>query len=92
MYREEQSWYDVMQVCLNGHQINEYAQRKPEHRENFCKECGKKTIDACPSCRTLIRGHYHMPGVLTFSGTPVPKHCTNCGNPYPWQEAAIENL
>jgi len=33
-----------------------------------------------------------MPGVFLVASTPVPKHCINCGQPYPWQEAAIENL
>jgi hypothetical protein len=93
MYRNhDESWYDAMQVCLNGHCITEYAESQRQHRQNFCAECGEKTIDSCLLCNVSIRGHYHVPGVLNFSSTPVPKYCFHCGKPYPWQAAAIENF
>jgi hypothetical protein len=91
MHREE-SWYDVMQVCRNGHKITDYAQSHPIGRQNFCAECGKETIDACQACGVTIRGCHHVPGVLGFFEIPVPKHCINCGAAYPWQASAIENL
>jgi len=84
--------YDTMQVCMNGHQITSYAATQPEVRQTYCSGCGAKTIDRCQNCSTPIRGYRHMPGVFLVASTPVPKHCINCGQPYPWQEAAIENL
>lgn len=81
-----------MQVCLSGHQITAYAESQSESRENFCKECGSKTIDACQSCDVKIRGHRHFEGWANLSRIPVPKYCINCGIAYPWQTAAIENL
>jgi len=87
------SWHDVMQVCINGHKITEYAESQPESRQSFCADCGEKTIDACPKCGESIQGHHHMEDVYDFTDDyPVPKHCIHCGAAYPWQVAAIENL
>jgi len=87
------SWHDQMQVCLNGHKITASAQGSPEFREDFCSLCGVRTIMACEKCRAPIKGQYNVEGVFVVSdGPPVPKYCTSCGTPYPWQEAAIENL
>lgn len=85
-------WYDVMQVCLNGHGITSVAGSKPIHRENFCKQCGAQTIDSCQECRCPIRGYRHTPRVVDTRPVPVPKYCIGCGKPYPWQVAAIESL
>lgn len=91
-YGSEGDRYDVMQVCVNGHQITVFAESQPDSRQNFCKDCGAKTIDACPDCGANIRGFLHMVGVLSVEVPPVPKYCINCGAAYPWQSAAIENL
>jgi len=91
-YEREAAWYDVMQVCLNGHLITQCAESHPERGQKFCKDCGAKTIDACASCDTKIRGYLHMEGFVDWTVPPVPKYCVNCGAAYPWQEAAIENL
>lgn len=32
----EQSYYDTMQVCLNGHQITAYYDTSPQGRMDFC--------------------------------------------------------
>jgi hypothetical protein len=85
-------WYDVMQVCLNGHQITEYAESQPESRENFCSNCGEKTITACPKCNTNIRGYRHIEGVFHSADSPAPKYCINCGQAFPWQTRAVEHL
>lgn len=84
--------HDVMQVCLNGHQITAYAFTKPEFRQDFCDKCGERTIDKCPGCESSIRGKYHQPNVFVARAVPVPAYCHGCGRPYPWQEAAIANL
>lgn len=86
------SWYDGMQVCVNGHRITAYATSQPEHCQNHCATCGARTITACESCNTPMRGHYHVDGVISLANTPVPKYCIACGQAFPWQQAAIENL
>lgn len=78
------SYYDVQQVCLNGHQITDQYNKYPQHRQDHCSECGAKTIHECPECEQPIRGFYNVSGVVTFRSTDVPSHCKNCGEPYPW--------
>ena len=78
------SYYDVMQVCLNGHQITARYNEYPQHRQDFCKKCGSRTISACPKCNEPIRGHYNVRGVASFLEDPVPDFCHKCGKPYPW--------
>jgi hypothetical protein len=78
-------YYDVQQVCLNGHQIIANYNRSPEFRKNFCSSCGEKTIHQCPECSQPIRGEYHVDGVVAIGHTTaVPTHCENCGRPFPW--------
>lgn len=79
-------YYDVQQVCLNGHQTTDNYNRSPQFRKNFCATCGEKTIHQCPNCDTPIKGDYHSDGVVVIGGpsTSVPTHCENCGNPFPW--------
>lgn len=84
--------HDVMQVCLNGHQITDRAMTKPQFRQDFCDKCGEATIDACPACSTSIRGKYHYENVVGGRSPPVPAYCHGCGKSYPWQDAAIANL
>ena len=76
--------YDVQQVCLNGHQITDNYNRSPQFRKNHCDKCGEKTIHQCPECNHPTRGDYHVDGVFAISETPVPTHCENCGQTYPW--------
>ena len=91
---DAEDWYDVMQVCLNGHQITACAQSEPTTRQNFCNNCGEKTIDSCQSCGATIRGYRHIPGeaISPSFELAVPKYCINCGAAYPWQQSAIDNL
>jgi predicted nucleotide-binding protein len=86
MRRDDQSWYDTMQVCLNGHQITNYAQSQPAGMRKRCDECGEQTTDHCLKCNTKIIGYHHIPGVIGFSGPEPPAHCHECGVPYPWTE------
>jgi hypothetical protein len=83
------NWYDTAQICLNGHLINPWAVSSPERNQNFCGECGIKTITDCPHCKEAIRGRYHS-RVFTLTAFYPPKFCYHCGQPYPWTEAAIE--
>lgn len=78
------SWLDTMQVCMNGHQITNFAQSQPESRKKGCPDCGAETLMACPKCEMPIPGHHHNPGVLSIGIDPVPAFCENCREPYPW--------
>ncbi len=76
--------YDVQQVCLNGHQITSSYNSSPEFRKQFCDECGEETIHKCPSCQADIKGYCHVDGLFSIKKTPVPTHCENCGEAFPW--------
>jgi hypothetical protein len=87
----DESWHDTAQICLNGHLITDIAQSAPELRKPYCDRCGDQTITACLSCQALIRGHYHVPGVVSFSHRDAPpRYCHECGEPYPWTERSLK--
>lgn len=82
------SYYDTAQVCTNGHLICTSIEECPEDAQNFCSNCGAKTITNCPSCQVKLRGFFHS----DFITTPkVEMYCFDCGNPYPWTVSAIES-
>lgn len=85
-------YFDVAQVCLNGHMITDNAKGSPQFQKKFCDKCGEETIMVCPECRTPIQGDYHADGVVVigFSSPPPPSFCPNCGRPYPWTQRRIE--
>lgn len=85
-------YYDVAQICLNGHIITRNANRSPQLRQNHCKKCGEPTIMKCPSCGADIQGEYHVDGVFVggFRTPPPPNFCHVCGHPYPWTERKIQ--
>lgn len=86
-----ESWYDVMQVCLNGHKITSMLKTAPEVGTPFCAECGAATISKCENCETIIRGYHHVPGVAAIGfGKEVPAFCHACGKPYPWTESKLK--
>ena len=60
----EMGYHDIMQVCLNGHQITASYEEHPEFRKEFCDICGEKTITFCPQCKAPILGKYHADGVV----------------------------
>ena len=70
--------------------INSMSASSPASNKKYCGECGQSTIQACPNCNSSIRGYYHVDGVVSFSDTPVPRFCTDCGKPYPWISKAID--
>lgn len=79
------SWYDVMQVCLDGHRITDCLRSQPHHGREHCPDCGSRTISKCPKCATDIPGYYHVPGFISSSeGPKPPTHCGKCGEPFPW--------
>lgn len=86
-YNSNESFHDVMQVCLNGHLITDNYYTSPEFRKNFCTKCSEKTTTTCPTCHKEIKGDYHVPSVVVLSGenTPVPDICEYCGNDFPWK-------
>lgn len=84
-----ESWYDVAQICLNGHVINESVKKYPQHNKKFCDKCGAATITNCPKCKNEIQGEYHAEGLVSISQA-APEFCLNCGKPYPWTEAKIQ--
>lgn len=86
--------YDVMQVCLNGHQITDSYNRYPEFRKDYCPKCGAETINKCPSCGKPIKGEYHVSGIILSRKTPIPVICEYCGSDFPWslkKKPTIEN-
>lgn len=81
-------YYDIQQVCLNGHQITDRYNSSPVFRKNFCNKCGSGTIHQCLKCKHPIKGNYEVEDVIVIGHTtPVPSHCENCGSPYPWTKA-----
>jgi hypothetical protein len=94
--------YDIQQVCENGHQITAGYNTRPEERKKFCQECGAPTITSCPECHADIEGapievwHTILDARTncerrTFEDVvSVPKHCVNCGKPYPWTKKKIQ--
>ena len=83
------SYYDVAQICENGHVVNSSAREFPTSNSPFCATCGAKTIMACPSCAAPIRGYYHVPDVISFDHYTAPAFCHQCGTPFPWTDAAL---
>lgn len=84
------SWYDIAQICINGHVITTSLNSSPENSVNFCSKCGKPTISKCQNCNTPIRGFYHIVGVIYSGDFKLPHFCHECGKQYPWTEAKLE--
>jgi hypothetical protein len=82
--------YDVMQVCLNGHQITASLKSSPEFGKRHCSKCGAATISTCGHCQTDIRGFYSDPHTISTYVPNVPAFCHECGAPYPWTEARLK--
>jgi hypothetical protein len=84
------SWYDIAQICLNGHLINKSYKEYPVHNQDHCDKCGEETITSCPNCETPIKGRYNVPGVAGGSSYSIPRFCHNCGESYPWTKLKID--
>jgi len=85
-------YYDVAQICVNGHIVTWNANSCPEFRKKHCPKCGEPTIIACTACCTPIQGEFHVEGVIAIGGgdSPPPSFCHECGKPYPWTAKRIE--
>lgn len=86
--------WDVAQVCLNGHAINDIVGLAPQLNEDRCSQCGEQTITECPACKEPIRGYLHREGAYRAHVKPrtfLPSaFCHKCGAPYPWTERALD--
>ncbi|MBW1976255.1 MAG: DUF2321 domain-containing protein [Deltaproteobacteria bacterium] len=82
-------YYDVRQVCENGHQITGVLRNNPSKSQDYCPTCGAKTLTKCVECGDNIRGYYYHAGLGGAQPTPVPSYCHKCGKPYPWTQKKI---
>ena len=83
------SYYDLAQICENGHVANSCARDYPALNQVHCDKCGSRTITTCPACEAEIRGSYHIPSVIGLSKYTAPAFCYKCGEPFPWTAAAL---
>lgn len=80
--------HDTAAVCENGHVISSHVRSHPETHAKFCSSCGARAVDHCAKCLTIIRGSKIMPegGYVVDLWIP-PRHCAECGEPFPWTAA-----
>jgi hypothetical protein len=87
-------YYDVAQICLNGHVVNDSYNVFPEENQDFCHSCGAETIKKCLNCNKKIKGRYipsHDDVVIIPGGEyEIRSYCDCCGKPYPWTEEKIK--
>ncbi|CAJ1611090.1 DUF2321 domain-containing protein [Clostridium perfringens] len=81
-------YYDIAQICLNGHITNGSYKEYPEYNKDYCSECGEKTIINCPKCNNFIQGD-HYEGFYSIDEPPSYCHC--CGEPYPWTKEKLDS-
>jgi hypothetical protein len=89
MTSRHHDWFDVAQICLNGHLVNPQVVAAPDLNQDFCVRCGARTITACEQCRTPIPGASRIPGILSPSDASRPAYCPGCGSPFPWTEQRL---
>lgn len=84
--------FHVAQICPNGHVINNKSDKFPQYNQNYCEICGKKPIKQCPTCNCPIRGAEMVTWMAADVIGPYekPAFCSQCGNPFPWTEAALK--
>lgn len=86
-----EDYYDIAQVCMNGHVTNSRAMSDPQRSQDYCDKCGKETITECPQCGMNIKGYHHCNVVFLGSEPdPPPSFCHACGKPFPWTEANLK--
>src|SRR5262249_35658910 len=81
--------YDIAQICLNGHVINDRAFTQPNLNQDHCQHCGEPTITKCKSCASEIRGRY-VGGPAIHGQFVAPSYCWKCGHPYPWTQRRLQ--
>lgn len=76
------SYCDTAQIRMNGHAINPMSKDYPQSNQEFCSDCGEKTITEGPLCKSNILANYYVPGVINFSECNTPSYCYGCGKLY----------
>jgi hypothetical protein len=86
------SYYEVAQICLNGHVITPLLKTHLIYSQKYCGQCGALTITTCPKCNKEIRGSYYTSLSLRSyeSSYKRPNFCHNCGAPYPWTASKLK--
>lgn len=86
----ERPVYEPGLVCENGHTVNGLTESRTELNANFCPDCGAATLKSCRSCGNSIRGGWTDEVLLNSSDYfERPAYCTNCGQAFPWTDAAL---
>ena len=83
-------WYDLSQICQNGHVVNSMAFSKAVRNAKFCKQCGEPTTSVCSNCGAAIKGFDHMRTAVVSRHYTPPYFCPDCGKPYPWTESRLK--
>lgn len=83
-------YYDTAQVCLNGHIITANYNNNPSIRQDYCGQCGEKTVISCQNCGANIHGDYIIDGFWDASDPKVDDYCYKCGQPYPWTQEKLD--
>ena len=78
---DDPSRLDTMQVCENGHVVNDSVRSMPQFNRKFCEKCGAVTTTACKKCGKEIPGS--ALGSTLVRNKP-PECCGECGEPFPW--------
>lgn len=81
--------YHIAAICMMGHVVEMESERFGF--DKYCAQCGRRVVDRCQKCGAPIRGHIDEPYAFMASYHP-PRYCYECGNPYPWTEASINEL
>ena len=86
------SFYEVAQICMNGHVITSLLKMNPIRSQKHCNQCGALTITTCPKCNEQIRGSYYDPEwSKDYEGSyKKPSFCHNCGTAYPWMDSKLK--
>ena len=84
--------YRKAEICLNGHPTTSNFEHSGERASPYCSKCGAETIRKCPTCKSFIRGHYHIEGFFGGGGNyQAPAYCPSCGDAYPWTQTALNS-
>lgn len=82
--------FDVAQICLHGHIVNDSTMSFPQDNSPVCKICGAKTITNCPVCGEPIQGALRTSERFDIPEYIEPAYCHHCGNLYPWSVEKID--
>lgn len=89
MTPEQNVFLDAMQVCLNGHVVNDLHRSCPERSQGHCDRCGAVTLDCCPTCGGELTASRVLDLVVVGTRQP-PSHCGFCGAAFPWSQKPVE--